>query len=74
MVKGDKCWIVENGFRVTSAEIVSISGNFVLIRTQNRKTLRLPKHRIFDSEERAKATVKESEPEQKKRTPYDYMM
>ena len=33
VVKGDKCWIVENGFKVTSAEIVSISGNFVLIKT-----------------------------------------
>ena len=74
MVKGDKCWIVENGFRVTSAEILSISGNLVLIRTDKGKTLRLPKHRIFDSEEKAKETVKEPEPEQKKRTPYDYMM
>ena len=74
MVKGDKCWIVENGFKVTSAEIVSISGNLVLIKTQSGKTLRLPKHRLFDSEEKARGTVKESEPVQKKRTPYDYMM
>lgn len=33
MVKGDKCWIVENGFKVTSAEIVSISGNLVQKKT-----------------------------------------
>lgn len=73
MVKGDKCWIVENGFKVTSAEVVSISGNLVLIKTWNGKALRLPKHRLFDSEEKARDTVKESEPVKRKRTPYDYM-
>lgn len=76
MVKGDKCWIVENGFSVVSVEVLSISGNLVLIRTDKGKTLRLPKHRLFDTEEKARGTVKESEPvpEQKKKTPYDYMM
>ena len=74
MVKGDKCWIVENGFNVVSVDVLSVSGNLVLIRTDKGKTLRLPKHRLFDSEEKAKETVKEPEPVQKKRTPYDYMM
>ena len=74
MVKGNKCWIVENGFNVVSVDILSASGNLVLIRTDKGKTLRLPKHRLFDSEEKAQETVKESEPVQKKRTPYDYMM
>ena len=73
MVKGDKCWIVENGFNVVSVDVLSVSGNLVLIRTDKGKTLRLPKHRLFDSEEKARETVKESEPVQKKRTPYDYM-
>lgn len=72
MIKGDKCWIVENGLKVTSVEIVSISGNLVLIKTENGKTLRLPKHRIFKNEEEAKEKVPKQE--QKKRTPYDYMM
>ena len=66
MVKGDKCWIVENGFNVVSVDVLSISGNLVLIRTDKGKTLRLPKHRLFDSEEKARETVKESEPVQKK--------
>ena len=73
MVKGDKCWIVENGFNIVSVDVLSVSGNLVLIRTDKGKTLRLPKHRLFDSEEKARETVKESEPVQKKRTPYDYM-
>ncbi len=74
VVKGDKCWIIENGARKTLAEIVSISGNLVLIKTQNGKILRLPKHRIYDSEENTDKDIKEHNPTQKKRTPYDYMM
>lgn len=61
MIKGDKCWIIENGLKVTSAEIISISGNLVLIKTEDRKTLRLPKHRIFKSEEEAKEKVPKQE-------------
>ena len=51
VVKGDKCWIIENGARKTLTEIVSISGNLVLIKTQNGKKLRLSKHWLYDSEE-----------------------
>lgn len=72
MVKGDRCWIIENGLRITSAEIVSISGNLILIRTQNGKALQLPKHRIYDSEEKALKDLKKKTQTQKK-TPYDYM-
>lgn len=72
MVKGDKCWIVENGLRVTPAEVVSFNGNLVLIKTQNGKVLRLPKHRLFESEEKALSTLKKNTVNQKK-TPYDYM-
>lgn len=54
MVKGDKCWIIENGIKERSADIMSISGNLILIKTEDGKAIRLPKHRIFDSEEKAK--------------------
>lgn len=73
MVKGDKCWIIENGSRITSAVIVSVSGNLVLIKTGNGTALRLPKHRLFDSEEKAEETLKGRNLEQKNKTPYDYM-
>lgn len=33
MVKGDRCWIIENGLKVTSIEILSFSGNLFLIKT-----------------------------------------
>lgn len=72
MVKGDKCWIVENGFNVVLVDVLSISGNLVLIRTDKGKTLRLPKHRLFKSEEDAKEKI--SKQEQKKRHQYDYML
>ena len=74
MVRGDKCWIVENGCKVTAVEIVSANGNLVLIKTEKGKALRLPKHRIYISEEKAKETLKGHKPAQEKKTPYDYMM
>ena len=74
MVKGDQCWIIENGLKVISADILSISGNLILIKTQNGKTLRLPKHRLYDSEEKAIEFLQKNKTTQKKNTPYDYMM
>lgn len=73
MVKGDKCWIIENGLKITSAEILSVSGNLVLIKTQSEKLLRLPKHRLYDSEEKAEKILKGRNFAQKQKTPYDYM-
>lgn len=74
MIKGDRYWVIENGTRITLAEVISISGNLVLIKTQNGKALRLPKHRLYDSEEEADKVLKEHNSAQKKKTPYDYMM
>ena len=65
MIKGEKCWIIENGMKVTAAEIVRINGNRVLIKLENGKALRLPKHRIFDSEERAKEILFKNNPVKK---------
>lgn len=73
MVKGDKCWIIENGSRIASAEIISVSGNLVLIKTQSGKTLRLPKHRLYDSKEKAEGAIPNKNITQKK-TQYDYMI
>ncbi len=73
MVKGDKCWIIENGLKVISADVLSISGNLVLIKTQDGKTLRLPKHRLYNNEESAVAVMQKRNPVEKSKTPYDYM-
>ncbi len=73
MTKGDQCWIIENGLKLISADILSISGNLVLIKTQNGKTLRLPKHRLYDSEEKEMEFLQKNKPAQKKNTLYDYM-
>jgi len=56
-----------------SVDVLLISGNLVLIETQNGKTLRLPKHRLYDSEEGAMEVLQKRNLVQKK-TPYDYMM
>lgn len=73
MLKGDKCWIIENGFNIMSIKILSISGNLVLVRTENGKTLRLPKHRLYDTADKAIEALKRINQAQKKKTPYDYM-
>ena len=71
MVKGDKCWIVENGNRVTQADILSFGGNLCLIRLSSGTALRVPKHRLYESEEDAHMDVKKTR--QAFRSPYDYM-
>lgn len=73
MNRGDKCWIIENGSKITPVEIISFSGNLVLLKTKDGKALRLPKHRIYESEEKAKEKVQKWDQVQKRRTPYDYM-
>lgn len=75
MVKGDKCWIIENRYKITPVEIVSVSGNLVLMKTENGSALRLPKHRLYESEDKAKEVLNQYNPEQKQRsrTPYDYL-
>lgn len=71
MVKGDKCWIVENGNRVTQAKILSFSGNLCLIRLSSGAALRVPRHRLYESEEDALKDVQKIK--QGRRSPYDYM-
>lgn len=73
MVKGDKCWIVENGNHVTQAEILSFRGNLCLIRLLSGAVLRVPRHRLYESEESAKGTMPKQDFERKYRSPYDYM-
>ncbi len=68
MVKGDKCWIIENGSQVTQAEILSSSGNLCLIRLISGTVLRVPRHRLYQSEEYALKDLKKT-----RRYPYDYM-
>ena len=73
MVKNDKCWIIENGLEIVPAEVLSVRGNLVLIKTQYGKTLRLPKHRLFDTEEKAMEQLPKRDIKKKSKTPYDYM-
>jgi len=74
MIKGDQYWVIENGSKVISADVLSVSGNLVLIKTQHEKTLRLPKHRLYDTEESAMEVIQKNKPIQKKKTLYDYTM
>ena len=71
MVRGDQCWIIENGSRITQAEILSFSGNLCLIRLASGTTLRVPRHRLYESEQAAQSDAHKAK--QVHRSPYDYM-
>ena len=71
--KNDACWIIENGNRVTSAEIKACSGNLYLIKLASGTVLRVPRHRLYDSMEAAEAALPKQKHERKYRSPYDYM-
>lgn len=73
MKKGDKFWIVENGRKISEVEVLSLTGNLVLLRTQGGKALRLPKHRLYESQEKAAAAIPNEQFIQRKKTQYDYM-
>lgn len=70
MVKGDKCWIIENGSRITQAEILSFSGNLCLIQLDSGATLRVPRHRLYEREESVMNVVQKMK--QRHRSPHDY--
>ena len=73
MLKGDQCWIIENGMSIVSVEILSISGNLFLIKTEKGKTLRLSRHRIYETKEKAMEVLQRFRSGSQKRAPHDYM-
>lgn len=65
---GDTAWIVENGSKIAEVVIKNISGGFfTVIKLQTKTALRLKEHRLFESEETAKATLP------RPKNPYDWM-
>ena len=71
MKNGDICYIIENGRKISKAEVLSVSGNLHLIRLENGKVLRLPKHRLYVLKEDAEKCIPKREHIYK--SPYDYM-
>lgn len=72
--KGDAGYIVENNNKVTQVQILACSGNLYTIKL-NGGAIRLPRHRIFASEEDAKNSLIKNKDVQVRRykSPYDYM-
>jgi len=72
--KGDTGYIVENNNKVTQVHILACSGNLYTIKL-NGGAIRLPKHRIFTSEEDANNSLMKNNDVHARRhkSPYDYM-
>lgn len=71
---GDVGYIVENNNKVTQIRILACNGNLYTIKL-NGGAIRLPKHRIFKSEEEANDSLMKNKDThtRKYRSPYDYM-
>lgn len=69
--KGDTAWIVESNMYVREVSIINISGNLLTVKFNNA-TIRLPKHRIYETYEEAVSSIKNVKPVKKISNPYDY--
>lgn len=65
----DYCYFVENNQRVVKAKIIKISGGFYTIIFDGNSVMRVKRHRIFESYEEAKKSIRRSP---SKKTPYDF--
>lgn len=71
--KGNQCYIVESNCKITPVTIVSQSGNLYTIRLQSGGGIRVPGHRLHETEEAARDSLPKRGTEKKYRSPYDYM-
>lgn len=47
MKKGDKFWIVENGTKFSEVEVLSLTGNLILIRMQEGEILKATQTQVI---------------------------
>ena len=70
---GDNVYILECNRIVTPVKILKWIAGMYLIQLPSGGGIQVKEHRLFRTEEEAKAAVPYSEPERRKKTPYDYM-
>lgn len=71
--KGDQCYIVESNCKIIPVTIVSQSGNLYTIRLQSGGGIRVPGHRLYETEEAARDSLPKRGTEKRYRSPYDCM-
>lgn len=72
---GDEAYLLESNRFIRKVTVAHFSGGMYLIKFENGGGIQVKEHRLFDTEEDAKAAMP-NKPEEKlkrSRTPYDYM-
>ena len=72
MKPGDSCYFVESNRSIIQGTIKTISGNLYTILLPSGGAIRLPKHRIYESEEEAERSIKTNSKNKPMSNPYDY--
>lgn len=70
---GDRAFIVENSHTIREVTVGKFSGGFYLIKFESGGGIKVREHRLFATEEEAKASVPIVEKKQGYRSPYDYL-
>lgn len=72
---GDKAFLVESNRVVKEVTVVKCAGGMYLIKFQTGGGIRVKEHRLFDSEEEAKASIPviPVHSDVKRKNPWDFM-
>ncbi len=70
---GDHAFILESNRIVCEVTVVRCNAGMYLFRFQNGGGIQLKEHRLFETEEDAKASIPYKPEPKRSRTPYDYM-
>lgn len=72
--KNDNCWIIRNNSRIEKVNILAVNGNLYTIHLETGATIRLQKHRLFNSYEEAKKALTNVTNKRKQYSnPYKYL-
>lgn len=72
MKAGDTAYLIESNRIIKPVKVVNCAGGMYLIRFENGGGIRVKEHRLFATEEEARASLGIIETS-KRKSPYDYM-
>ncbi len=72
MKAGDTAYLIESNRIIKPVKVVNCAGGMYLIRFENGGGIRVKEHRLFATEEEARASLGIIETP-KRKSPYDYM-
>lgn len=71
MQKGDTCYIIISNARVEPVQVIRMQSNLVTVKLSSGGAIRVPRGRLYDTEEAAASHLPRRDPPQY-RSPYDF--